>query len=341
MTTRNSFPIRWCAMLFVSFPVAPLVSAADPGQFRLESIQDADAARILAYTLKVTIEEPANAMFRDQGNSVTSCKITQGPTGFVASCKADELPKPVYHPPRTFNTQALDYDDHGSLGVAMKDRWVTLRTKESNQTYEEHRSFYVNPQGVVVDSGVSRTLNRYPPNDQGICSWSFTTLRRVWWALGHGLASDLFQIEGDISESGKLNRMRIRGSLGGFPGGVWQMAVEKPPKRLIREATFIRDVDLRPLVEVVTHGARQFDGVTLAEEGSVRLPINDRGDAIETRVVLQDFNASFDDQLFAEVKRTLENLAREGVQVVDYRSDPKNPSRTTLPPPAQRGGDDK
>lgn len=341
MTTCKSFRIRWCAVLFMLSPVVRLIWAADPAQVGLESLQEGDAARIPAYTLKVTLEEPANVMFRDQGNSVTTCTITYGPAGFAASCKADELPRPVYHPPGTFNTQGMDYDDQGSLGIAMRARWVTLRTKETNETYEEHRSFYVNPQGVVVDSGVSRTVNRYPPDDQGTCSWSFTTLRRVWWALGYGFTSDLDRLEGEVSESERLHRMRIRGSLFGFPGGVWQMAVEKPPARLVREATFIRDLDLRPVVEVVTKGARQFAGVTLAEEGILRLPFNDRGDAIETRVVLQDFNASFDDQIFAEVKRTLENLGGEEVKVVDYRSDPKNPSRSTLRLPAPPGGDDK
>jgi hypothetical protein len=328
-------------MLVLSLPVARSASAGEPEQFRLESLREGDATRIAAYTLKVTLDKPANIIFRDQGNSITTCMITQGPAGFAASCKADELPKPVYHPPGTFNTQGMDYDDHGSLGVGMKEWWVTLRTKETNETYEEDRVLYVNPQGGVVDAGVSRTLNRYPPDDRGICSWSYTQLHRVWWGLGHGIESDLMKVEGDVSESGNLNRMRIRGSLGGFPGGVWKMSVEKPPTRLIREATFIRDVDLRPVVEVATKGARQFDDVTLAEEGSVRLPINDGGDAIETRVVLQDFNASFDDQLFAEVKRTLENLGGEEVQVVDYRSNPKNPSRSTLRLPAQRGANDK
>ena len=43
------------------------------------------------------------------------------------------------------------------------------------------------------------------------------------------------------------------------------MTVEKPPVGLVREATFFRDVDGRPVEEIRTNGARQFDGVTLAD----------------------------------------------------------------------------
>jgi hypothetical protein len=218
----------------------------------------------------------------------------------------------------------------------MRARWVTLRTAKTNETYEEHRVFYVNPQGVVGHAGVYRTLNRYPPDDDGRCSWSFTTLRRIWWALGHGFASDLIRVEGDVSDSGKMNRMRIRGSFGG-----WQMAVEKPPTRLVREATFIRDVDGHPLYQVTTHGARQFGDVTLAEGGSARSLFGVGYEPLERRVVLQDFQARFDDQLFAEVKRTLASLEGQDVEVVDYRSDPKNPLRTSLRVPARRDRDDK
>ena len=340
MTTRNSFPIHWCAMLVLLSPTALWVSGAEPTQVMVKNLQEGDAARIPAYTLKVTINEPADIFFPEDGNSVTTCTITQGPVGLAASCQADELPKPVYHPPGAYGW--LGYDDHGRLGVGMRARWMTLRTNETNETYEEDRVFYVSPQGVVVDSGVSRTLNRYPPDDQGMCSWSYTQLHRYWRALGHGFASNLLKIEGDVSDSGKMNRMRIRGGCwGGLSGGVWQMAVEKQPTGLVREATFIRDVDLRPLEEIRTKGARQFDGVTLAEEGLLRLLLNDDGDAIETRVVLQDFRARFDDQLFAEVRETLQNLEGEELQVVDYRSDPKNPTRRTVRLSAQGEKDNK
>ena len=130
-----------------------------------------------------------------------------------------------------------------------------------------------------------------------------------------------------------MNRVRIRGRFIGFPGGVWQMAVEKPPTRLVREATFIRDLDLRPLEEITTKGARQFGDVTLAEEGLLRLPRNDDGRAIETRVVLQDFKARFDEQLFADVKRTLDNAASGGeLTVRDYRDNPSRPTVTLESP---------
>lgn len=341
MKTDNSLPVHWRAIFIMLSLPALRVSAGEPAQAWLEDFQRGDASRIPAYTLRVTLEEPANFMLRDQGNTVWTCTITQGPNGFAASCQAHKLPKPVYHAPGTFSYRGMDYDGEGNLVIWMKTKWVTLRNKVANETYAEQQSFFVNPQGVVVRSGVNRRLDRCPPEDQGRCSWSFTTLRRIWWALGHGLASDLIKVEGDISDSGKMNRARIRGTVFGFPGGVWQMAVEKPPTKLVREATFIRDVDGQLLYKVTTHGARQFGDVTLAEGGSFFSLFGDGFEALERRVVLQDFQARFDDQLFAEVKRTLESLEGQNVAVVDYRSDPKNPLRTFLGVTAPRDRDDK
>jgi len=341
MTKGNSLRIQTCAILVLLSAIARLVSADDPTRVVMKNLQEGDAARIPDYTLKVTIDEPVDPVSLSQGNSLMTCAITQGPLGLAASCKADELPKPVYHPPGTFGTQGADYDENGSLGVGMKARWVSLRTPETNETYEEHRAIYISPQGAVVDAGASRTLNRYPPDDQGMCSWSYNQLHRYWRALGHGFASHVFQVEGDVSESAGLDRMRVRGGFRGTPTGIWRMAVEKSPTRLVREATFFRDVDGRPVEEIRTNGARQFDGVTLAEEGLLRLPINDEGAAIETRVVLQDFKARFDDELFKEVTKALEDLAGEEIQVVDYRSDPKNPTRRTVRLSSQREKDNK
>jgi len=324
MTMRSFFLILCCGTLAGRLSSMGSALAADPRDVTLESIRERDALQTPTYTLKVTVEEPAHFIFRDQGNSLKSCTITQGPAGFAASCHADRLPKPVYHPPGTY--EGPDYDDLGRLGVGMRASFVTLRTKEINETYEEVRVFYVGPQGEVVDAGVSRTLDRYPPDDRGRSSWSYNHLHRVWWTLGHGFSPHLVQLQGEVSESGKLHRMRVRGGFGdNSPVGVWQMGVETPPTRLVREATFLRDVDGQPVVEVVTKGTRQFDRVALAEEGSLRT-----SDGIETRVILQDFNSRFDEELFRKVTKAFEDLAGEEIQVVDYRADPKKPLRSTV-----------
>lgn len=335
MTRRNSFPIYWCALLIVLSSTALWVSAGEPRPTWLEDLRRRDASTLPAYTLRVTLEEPANFIFRDQGNSVKTCTITEGPVGLAAWCQADKLPKPVYHPPGTFNTQGMDYDDHGRLGVGMRARWITLRTAKTNETYEENRVFYVSPQGVVVDAGVSRRLDRCPPDDKGRCSWTFTTLRRIWWALGHGFASDLIKVEGDVSDSGNVNRARIRGSLFGFPGGRWEMDVEKPPTKLVRQATFIRDVDGQPLHQVTTHGARHFGDVVLADGGSFRSLLGDGYEGIERRVVLKEFEPRFDEELFRQVKETLERVrADDTVKVVDYPRGPPTPPPVATHPPA-------
>ena len=85
-----------------------------------------------------------------------------------------------------------------------------------------------------------------------------------------------------------------------------------------------------PLHNVTTHGARRFGNITLAAGGSSRSLFGDGSEPLERRVVLQDFQPRFDDQLFAEVKRTLASLDGQNVKVVDYRSDPQNPLRTSL-----------
>ena len=243
MTSRNSLPIHLCLLFVLLSPCASRVAAGDPVEAWLAGLRKSDASRIPAYTLTVTLEEPANFIFRDQGNSIKTCTITEGPLGLAASCEADQLPTPVYRVPGAFNTEQMDYDDEGNLAIVMRVRWVTLRTHDTNETYEENRALYVNPKGVVVRSGTSRRLDRCPPDDKGRCSWTFTTLRRIWWALGHGFASDLIEVEGDVADSGKMIRARVRGSVFGSGRGAWQMTVEKSPTRLVREAAFFREID--------------------------------------------------------------------------------------------------
>lgn len=342
MRTGNPVSAHRCTIFIMLSLPALRVSGVEPGQAWLEDFQQVDASRIPSYRMRVTLEQPANFMLRDQGDTVWTCKMTDGPNGFAASCQAAELPRAIYHPPGTFNYRGMDYDGDGNLVIWMRTKWFTLRNKVANETYAEEQSFFVNPQGVVVRSGMSRRLDRCPPEDRGRCSWSFTTLRSIWLALGHGFASNLNDIEGDVSDSGKLNRVRIHGSgWGGPPTGIWQMVVEKAPTRLVREATFFRDVDSQPLQQVTTYGARKFGDVTLAEGGTYRTLFGEGNEAHERRIVLQDFQARFDEQLFEEVKRMLASLKGQDVKVVDYRLDPKNPVRSNLRAPGLRDTDDK
>lgn len=332
MTTRNLLPIHWCAMLILLSPPASHVSAGEPAEAWLEAFQRGDASTLPAYTLAVSLEEPAN-LFLGQGNAVWSCRITRGPAGLAALCEPEQLPEPVYHPPGTYDCRAMDYDDDGRLAVGMTARWVTLTTGKTNETYDEDRVFYVSPQGVVVTAGVYRTLDRCPPDDKGRCSWSYTALLRIWRALGHGFAFGLTEVEGDVSDSGNMNRARIRGSgWGGPPTGVWRMGVEQRPTRLVREATFLRNVDGHPLYKVTTHGARRFGDIILAEEGSFHSLLGG-GEAIERCVVLKDFEARFDEKLFRQVKETLEQAQTdETVKVRDYTSGTPTPPPVTIHP---------
>ncbi len=300
---------------------------ADPPPVTLESLRQCDAANFPAYTLRVRIEEPVQTVFRRQGIGTSACTLTRGEAGFAALCEAEQLPKPVYHPPGSPGYMDPEYDLDGNLVVHMRSKWVTLLTPTTNETFKEGRSFFVNREGVVVKTGVTRRLDRWAPDD--LSGWALSKLRRVWWALGQGISGDFERVL-RRSEDGGLRRIGVHSKRGRWPG-VWHTAYQMQPSPVIREASWISDARSDVSVEFVTKGARRFGAVTLAEEGVVRFPFPKN--PIETRVILKDFDPRFDEELFTQVQETLERVrADETVKVLDYPWGPRTPPPVTTHP---------
>ena len=320
--------LLWTAGVVLVFPVYGDVRA-DPPDVTLESLRQFDTAGLPAYTLRVTIEEPVQTVFRRQGIARYACVLTRGAPGFAASCKAEELPKPIYQPPGSSGYMEPEYDIEGNLAVGMRSKWLTLSTATTNETYDEGRTFFVNRQGAVLKrGGVSGTLSRYPPDD--LWGWSLSKLRRVWWALGRGLPGDFESIV-SASEPEGLRRVEIRSKLEGRWPGVWRAAFDTQASSLIRVASFISNARSDVSVEVTSKGVRQFGSVTLAEEGVVCFP--HPHNPFETRVVLKDFEARFDEGLFKQVEATLKRVrADDTVKVLDYPRGPPTPPAVTTHP---------
>jgi len=317
--------LRTAALIFLL--VTGGGARADPPTLTVERLRESDAAALPAYTLRVTIHERVNVGLFGQGIGRYACVLTRGAPGFAALCEPEELPEAVYRPPDAPSYKSLDYDLEGNLGVWMRAKWVTLSTATTNLSYDDGRTFFVSPQGVVVKRGVSRTLSRYAPDD--LSGWALSKLRRVWWALGQGLSGNFERVL-SRSEDGGLRRISVHSKRGRWPG-IWHTAYQMQPSPIIREASWISDARSDVTVEFVTKGTRQFGAVTLAEEGVVRFPFPTN--PIESRVVLQDFAPRFDEKLFRHVKETLERVrADETVKVLDYPWGPPTPPPVTTHP---------
>ncbi len=310
--------------------------SADPPALTLEGLRQGDPANLPAYTLRVKLEQPAGGLI-GQGVGRYVCVLTRGKPGFAGLCEAEELPKPVYFPPGTPSYRSDDYDSEGNLGLWVRAKNAILLTTTVNDDYDEGRTFGVNPQGVVVDTGVTRRIDRYAPDD--LWGGGLSNLRRVWWALGQGLSGDFERI-GSTSEAEGLQRVEIHSKSEGRWPGVWHTAFDTEQSSLIRQASFISDARSDVSVEVTSKGARQFGPLTLAEEGIVRFP--SLRYPMETRVFLQNFEPRFDEELFRQVQKTLQRVLTEGnLLILDYRMDRTRPvTSRPAPPEGARPADD-
>lgn len=294
-----------------------------------------DSSLMQPYTLRIALEEPANFPFQDQGTTLWNCTLTHGPKGMGCACHAEQLPQPVYHAPGVLEYQNSDFDSEGRLGVAMRVKWFMLKTDARHECYEEQRAFYVGPQGDVEDAGLMRTINRYRVDEQGMASWSYVAVRRIWWALGHGFAPDVNTVRDAVTIGARSVELRGDGTLLGFGSGNWNIEMDSSDPKLVRSALFSRASDFIPLQEIRTFGARRFGDLTLAEEGTVATLFGAGNKSVVRRVVLKEFVAKTDDHLLAQLHQALETLEGTEVQVLDYRADPKRPVRSRFYEPHQ------
>jgi hypothetical protein len=317
-------PGTWVFIIIILTVLASSSSGEEDSVQILDILRAADAEELPTFTLRVRLEEMASP-FPDQGTSVKTCTISRRAADEVAvACATERLPKPVYQPLGTANYNRYDYDFDGNLVIWMHVEEFALWSKERNERYFEVQSFFVSPQGVVVMSGEGRALDRYPVTD----AWTPPIrMQMVWWALGQGIAPDLHRLEDECSDEDGRKWLRVRGTRKrGSLEGEWNIVVEPSAGNLIRLGTFQYDIPNYTRFEVRTTGLRWFGTLALPEEGLLRLRFGQTCSDLPKKVVLEEFSFEADEELFEQVRKTLDNAASRGeLTVYDYRDNPSRP----------------
>jgi hypothetical protein len=285
-----------------------------------------DAAELSAFTLLVKVEQEVSWVHQDQGRYTSTCTISRRADGVAIACRTDALPDPMYRPPGVGGRPARDYDADGNLVVFMPRMNVAFCDADRNQRYFEWRSVSVGPEGEIATTGVTRILHRYPLT----AVWSPPNeMRQIWWALGQGIASGLEGTLTNLSDPDGQLRLRARGTSNhGTLEGDWEVVLDHATGRVIRSASFQLDVlEISPSLQIETEGLRWFDSLPLPEEGVVRTRLGSSGQWLEKRVALLDFSHRADEELFQQVRRTLDDAGAGGeLAVYDYRDNPATPT---------------
>jgi len=304
-------------------------TAADNSLEVLNAVRRANAAALSSFTLSVTVEREVSWVFPDQGRYTEECTLTRNGENAAIACHTTHLPNPVYREAGTANYALRNYDSEEQLYIAMPAMHVALWTDERNETYQEHKSFSIDREGVVMLRGQVRALNRYHADDQN--AWSRGELRKTWWALGQGLASGFQAVEGQTSDAGGPRRLHVRGTSNHGPlEGQWNVSLDPSVEQLIRSASFQLDtLETAPGLEIETKGLRWFGGVALPEEGIVRTKLGASGAWLEKKVLLRYFSHGPDEHVFGRVRETLDNAIAAGeLTVYDYRENRTRPTIT-------------
>ncbi len=303
--------------------------AQESAPANLGAAREADAAEVSTFALYVTVEREVSWVFPEQGRYTEGCTLTRSRERGAIICQTDYLPTPKYRAVGTGNYSPRDYDPSGNLYICMPTMHLALWTEDRNETYQEHTSFSVDPEGKALATGVIRALNRYAPDDRH--AWSRGEMRKTWWALGQGIASGFQQLNEETIEADGRRRLHVRGTSNHGPlEGEWDVVIEPSTGHLIRSASFQLDVlEATPGLEIETRGLRWFGGLALPEEGVVRSKLGASGVWLEKRVALKSFSHQANEQAFARVREILDNAATaDELTVYDYRENRTRPTVT-------------
>ncbi len=329
--TRKSEIMCVCGTILLGLPLrgAPPQEIAEP---ILETLRRTNSVERSTFTLQVSMEKNVGWLHQDQGTYAQSCTISRSEDGMAIACQTDHFPDPAYRPLGTSNYLAREYDLNGNLVIWMPRMHVSLWTKERNETYQEQKSFFVDPDGAVVMTGLMRVLNRYKPTDR--MAWSLSEMRQIWWALGQELESDFQRVVDETFGADGERRLHLRGTRdGGSLVGEWNVVLDPSTVHLIRSASFRLDMlEASPGIEIKTKGLRRFADKALPEEGIVRFNLGTSGGQLEKRVVLHDFSYQPDKKVFDHVRKMLDAASDDELTVYDYRDNPSKPIVTRETP---------
>ena len=275
------------------------------------------------YKTSFQMAKQANLFDPNQGMVFMDCEVTWITDGtFAMKIKYYYEHPPVFVQLGSGDYRPPDYDEEGNLIVWRSLEKYIVFAPDRNETIEKIKSFFVDPNGKLVNKGGTQTiLHRYPPGDRGY-TFEFNQFQL---ATGRGISRRLGAVMSVKSLSSDLIKATAKGSYGsGIPLGTWELTLDPNSDYLVRRATFTPVGADRPTVAVTSSGIMMKDGLKIAKYGTFKF-----SNLLELSVQVTGISKVLGpNKLYEEVLSHLNSPLPPGSDITDFRG--KKPVITTV-----------
>ncbi len=322
MADKNpSFKIT-CIFTLIAALLFPsrLLSAEISGVELLNLLRERDQIFSTAgYKISFIVATQDN-QFHDpnQGMVVRNCEATWTKETFAMKITNNYEHPPVFAPLKSRGYQSYDYYE-GNLIVWRTLEAYILSSPERNDTINKLRSYLVDPNGQIIQTGDSTSLLRFPIDKP----YSLYQFKYFQLPTGRGFSRHLGNVTSVKSLSPSLMKTTSQGSFGPGLQGTWELTVDPNSDYLVREAIFTMEGEHKPTKVITCSGVMMKDGVRLAKYGVYRTSTSEL--SIEVTDISKVVGAN---ALYEDVLLYLNRPLPPGSSILDLQGE--KPIRTTV-----------
>ena len=271
------------------------------------------------YRISIIVATQDN-QFHDpnQGMVVRDCEATWTKEAFAMKITNNYEHPPVFAPPGSRGYQSYDYYE-GNLIVWRTLEEYILSSPDRNDTISKLRSFLVDPNGQIIQTGDSTSLLRFPIDKP----YSMYQFKYYQLPTGRGFSRHLGNVTSVKSLTSGLMKTTSQGSFGPGLQGTWELTVDPNSDYLVREAIFTMEGEYKPTKVITCSVVMMKDGARLAKYGVYRTSTSEL--SIEVTDISKVVGAN---ALYEEVLLHMNSPLPSGSQIIDRRGE--KPIRTTV-----------
>ncbi|RKY29472.1 MAG: hypothetical protein DRP74_08770 [Candidatus Omnitrophota bacterium] len=274
------------------------------------------------YTISFVIVRNAKRFDPDQGLVFMNCQVTWTRKDvFAMKISYHYEHPPVFAPIGTCDYKAIDYDKEGSLILWRSLEKYVVFAPDRNDKVEKIKSFFVDPNGILVDKGGTQTILQHFPVGNLNSIYEFNQFQL---AAGRELSKELHNIMSIKSLSSGLVKVTAEGSCGPGLEGHWELMLDPNSDYLARKAVFTIEGMDRPSQVTTSSGVVAKDEIRLARSGTYKYST-----ILELSFEVTDISKVVgENKLYNEVLSYLNSPLPSGAQIIDRRGE--KPIRTTV-----------
>lgn len=249
----------------------------------------------------------------NQGMVFRNCEATWTDQAFAMKITNHYEHPPVFAPPGSARDyRAFDYYEGNLIVWRTLEKYI-LSSPDRNDTINKLRSFLVDPNGQIVQTGNNILVHRWPIDKP------YSTYQFKYYQLptGRGFSRHLGNVTSVKSLTSGLMKVTSKGSFGPSWQGTWELTVDPNADHLVREAIFTVEGQHEPIKTVTSSGVMEKDGIRLAKYGTYR-SVSGFELSVEVTGISKVVG---DNKLYEEVLSNLNSPLPPGSQIMDHRGD--------------------